>query len=81
MLYFEEKKLLNVRRNKRLTRRRAGRLREPANVRRVSRHHGDGSQLSEAACRQLIAAADHMIGHDLCRELYRAQLDLKLHLG
>ncbi|XP_037073822.1 organellar oligopeptidase A, chloroplastic/mitochondrial-like [Pollicipes pollicipes] len=56
-------------------------LRDPANVQRVSRHHGDGGRLPEQTCRELIAADGHMIGHDLCRELYQAQLDLKLHLG
>ncbi|XP_037073818.1 probable cytosolic oligopeptidase A [Pollicipes pollicipes] len=53
-------------------------LRDPANVQRVSRHHGDGGRLPEQTCRELIAADGHMIGHDLCRELYQAQLDLKL---
>ncbi|KAF0303250.1 hypothetical protein FJT64_024764 [Amphibalanus amphitrite] len=56
------------------------RLREPETVRRLSAAAGAGP-LSEATCRQLIAAGDHLQGHDLCRQLYMAQLDLKLHLG
>jgi oligopeptidase A len=55
------------------------RLYDPNTIDLISGHVETGEPLPSSMLQQLCLAQKHMIGYELCRELYLASLDLELH--